>query len=114
MSRWLIITIAGIVIASAITIGVLFYLIRHNDKAEQDADALYLQQKADILNAAVQDGVGSSSATMASAALVGSANASSGKVNGSTSALAGVIARQKALLKSLKDKYASEKAKILS
>lgn len=114
MSRWAIITVSGIVIASAITIVVLFYLIRHNDKAEQEADAMYLQQKADILNAAVQSGIGSSGSTLASAALVSSANASSGKVNSSTSALAGVIARQKALLKTLRDKYAAEKARILS
>jgi hypothetical protein len=114
MSRWLIITIAGIVIASAITIAVLFYLIQRNDKAEQDADALYLQQKADILNNAVQSGIGSSGSTMASAALVGSANVSSDKVNTSTSALAGVISRQKALLKTLRDRYATEKNKILS
>lgn len=114
MSRWLIITIAGIVIASAITIAVLFYLIRHNDKAEKDADALYLKQKADILNAAVQSGIGSSGSTTASAALVGSVNATGVKVNSSTSALAGVVARQKALLKTLRDKYAAEKARILS
>ncbi|AGE53483.1 hypothetical protein ATCVGM07011_290R [Acanthocystis turfacea Chlorella virus GM0701.1] len=114
MSRWAIITVSGIVIASAMVIAVLFYLIQHNDKAEKEADALYLQQKADLLKTAVESGIGSSASTAASSALVGTVKSSSDKVNGSTSALAGVISRQKALLKTVRDKYSTEKARILS
>lgn len=114
MTRWAMITVSGIVIASALVIGVLFYLIQHNDKAEKEADALYLQQKADLLKTAVESGIGSSATTTASSALVGTVKSSSDKVNNSTSALAGVISRQKALLKTIRDKYSSEKARTLS
>ena len=114
MSRWLIVTVAGVVIAAAVTIVVMFFLIKKNEQEEKVADKLYLEQKSDLLNAAVKSNIDTSKSTTGAGALLEAANTTQTKVNKSTSALAGVVARQKSLLKSLKDKYASEKSKILS
>ncbi|NBV84388.1 hypothetical protein EBR57_09770 [bacterium] len=113
MSRWLVITVSGIVIAAAITIVIMFYLIKKNEKAEQDADKLYLEQKADILSAALKTNLGSSDSTAGASALLDAANKTRAKVDSSTTALAGVVARQKSLLQTLKNKYAAEKARVL-
>ena len=114
MSRWLIITISGIIISAAITIGVMFFLIKKNEKEEKEADKMYLEQKANLLNAAVKSNLNASKSTAGASALLDEVNTTQTTVNKSTSALAGVVARQKSLLQTIKDKYAEEKKKILS
>ena len=114
MSRWLVITISGIIIAAAITIAIMFFLIKKNEKEEKEADKMYLEQKANLLNAAVKSNLNASKSTAGASALLDEVNNTQTTVNKSTSALAGVVARQKSLLQTVKDKYAAEKKKILS
>jgi Kef-type K+ transport system membrane component KefB len=115
MSRWIIITIAAIVIASVLTIGLVVFLLRKSDEEERAADEMYLKQKQNLLKLAVTtklqqgDGVVQS----ASGDILKRVNDTGATVDKSNSKLADLISRQKATIAAIKQKYEAEKNKLL-
>lgn len=116
MSRWMIITLSAIFITCAIVIGVLIFMMKKLEKEENEADKLYLQQKADLLKSAVASNLsdGSNVIREGSGRLLKDAMATKEDVKRENSKLGDIISRQKKLLSSLKNKYAEAKKKIFS
>lgn len=116
MSRWLVITLSAILITSAIVIGVLVFLMKKMEKEEDEADKLYLQQKADLLQSAVSANLsdGSNVLRERSDELLKDAVATKNKVGKENSKLGDIISKQKKLLSSLRNKYSEAKKKIFS
>jgi hypothetical protein len=116
MSRWVVITISAIVIASAMTIGLVYFLLKNSDTEERAADEIYLKQKKDLLKLAVDKNMNDSTGILQvqSGNILKGVDTTGRTVGKSNSKLAGLIARQKAAIAELKKKYTSEKNKIKS
>jgi hypothetical protein len=116
MSRWLVITIAAIVIASALTIGLVYMLLKNSERDEKAADDEYLKQKGDLLKIAVDSKMkdDSSVVRVQSGNVLKNVDSTKKVVSKSNSMLATVIAKQKAMIESLKKKYSEEKNKLNS
>jgi len=115
MSRWVIITIAAIVIASVLTIGLVVFLLRKSDEEERAADEMYLKQKQNLLKLAVTTKLqqGDGIVQTASGDILQRVNDTGATVDKSNSKLADLISRQKATLAAIKQKYEAEKNKLL-
>lgn len=116
MSRWLVITLAGVFITAAITIGVLIFLMKKMEKEEDEADRLYLQQKADLLKNAVAANLKDSSGLGQKFAnqTLKSVNDTKDTVLSSTSKLNDIVLKQKSYLQDLKNRYSQETKKIFA
>ena len=115
MSRWVIITIAAIVIASVLTIGLVVFLLRKSDEEERAADEIYLKQKQNLLKIAVDTKLqqGDGIVQTASGDILKRVNDTGAAVDKSNSKLADLISRQKATVDALTQKYEAEKNKLL-
>jgi hypothetical protein len=114
MSRWLIITISAIVIASVFTIGLVYFLLKNSDKEERAADEVYLRQKKDLLKLAVDKNMNDNTGILQvqSGNILKQVDATGRTVGKSNSKLAGLISEQKAAIAALKNKYETENNEI--
>jgi len=114
MSRWLVITIAAVVITVAlIAIGLIFFLKR-TEVDDRAADEIFLKQKQDLLKLAINKQLqGDTNVVKAeSAKITAQASAVDSAVNKSNSKLGVLIAKQQSAIANLKKKYAEEMKKI--
>jgi hypothetical protein len=114
MSRWLVITIAAVVITVAlIAIGLIFFLKR-TEVDDRAADEIFLKQKQDLLKLAINKQLqGDANAVkVESAKITAQASSVDSAVNTSNSKLGGLIAKQRLAIENLKKKYAEEMRKI--
>ena len=113
-SRWFIITLSAIIIASSLVIGITYFLLKKSDEEEQIADEIYLRSKTSMLKSAVDKNLQATDGIVntQSGKLLASVNSSQKTVKQSTSRLAGLISRQKAAIESLKKRFNSEKSKL--
>lgn len=114
MSRWLVITISAIVIASVLTIGFVVLLLRKSDEEERAADEMYLKQKQNLLKLAINTKLqqGDGIVQTASGDILQQVNDTGAIVDKSNSKLANIIARNKAMIAAIKQKYEAEKNKL--
>ncbi|AGE50825.1 hypothetical protein PBCVCVB1_388R [Paramecium bursaria Chlorella virus CVB-1] len=114
VSRWVIITLSAIIIASALVIGITYFLLKKSDEEERAADEIYLRSKASMLKAAVDNSMQTNSEYInaQSGKILENVNSSNKTVQRSTSKLSGLIARQKAAIAELKKKYLAESGKL--
>jgi flagellar basal body-associated protein FliL len=114
VSRWVIITLSAIIIASALVIGITYFLLKKSDEEERAADEVYLRSKTSMLKAAVDNTIQDNSRyiNVQSSKILENVNSSNNTVQKSTSKLSGLIARQKAAIAELKKKYMTERKMI--
>jgi len=111
VSRWVIITLSAVIIASALVIGLTYFLLKKSDEEERAADEVYLRSKTSMLKAAVDNTIQDNSRYInaQSSKILENVNSSNNTVQKSTSKLSGLIARQKAAIAELKKKYMTER-----
>ena len=114
VSRWVIITLSAIIIASALVIGITYFLLKKSDEEERSADEVYLRSKASMLKVAVDNNIQANSkyVDVQSSRILENVNSSNKTVQKSTSKLSGLIARQKAAIAELKKRYTAENGKL--
>lgn len=116
VSRWLIITLSAIAIVSALVIVIAYTLLKKSDEDERAADEVYLRSKASLLKLAVDKNMNANSGVLNGqiGKILNSANSTNKIVQQSTNNLEGLIARQKAAIESIKERYRAEKVKMLN
>lgn len=116
VSSWLIVTLSATVISSALVIAIVYVLLKNSEKEERAADEVYLRQKQDLLKLAVDDNLKGSTGVLQvqSGNILKNANDAKSSSTRYISKLAGLIARQKAAIRSMKQKYDEERRKLKS
>jgi hypothetical protein len=114
MSRWLVITIASLVITVALIVIGLIFFFKRSEVDDRAADEIFLKQKQDLLKLAVNKQLqGDANAVkVESSKIISQASAVDNAVNTSNSKLGGLIAKQRLAIENLKKKYAEEMRKI--
>jgi hypothetical protein len=114
MSRWLVITIASIVITVSLIAVSLIFFFKRSEVDDRAADEIFLRQKEGLLKLAINKQLqGDADAVkVESAKITAQASVVDSAVNKSNSKLGVLIAKQQSAIANLKKKYAEEMKKI--
>ena len=112
MSKWVIITVAMVLITVGLIVGALIYLLKKNDADEDAADELFLRDKSALLNNAVTEQLKSGVVAVEGSKVLVDSKASQQAVGKSNSALAAALATKQKVIDDLKRKYQQELSKI--
>ncbi|AGE58743.1 hypothetical protein FK949_gp178 [Paramecium bursaria Chlorella virus NYs1] len=114
VSKWMIITIAAIVIAVSITIAVVITILKNMNKDEKINDEIFLKQKEALLRSAIDQKLDSATnvVTVESSKILNIVDDGTKTANKGNDALTKQIRNQQKTIDTLKQKYANEMKKI--
>lgn len=112
MSKWVIITVATVLITVGLVVGALIYLLKKNDADEDAADELFLRDKSALLNNAVTEQLKSGVVAVEGDKVLLATKASQQVIDRSNSTLAAALASKQKVIDDLKRKYQQELSKI--
>ena len=112
MSKWMIITIAMIVVTIGIIFGALVYLLKKNEAEEDDADEQFLKSKVALLNKSVEEQLKSGIVSKEGQKIVAGTKATQQIINQSNATLAAELVAKQKIIDDLKSKYQQEMSKI--
>ena len=112
MSKWVIITVAMVLITVGLIVGALIYLLKKNEADEDAADELFLRDKSALLNNAVTEQLKSGVMAVEGNKVLADSKVSRQIVGQSNSTLAAALALKQKTIDDLKKKYQQEISKI--
>ena len=112
MSKWVIITVAMVLITVGLIVGALIYLLKKNEVDEDAADELFLRNKSALLNNAVNEQLKTGVVAVEGNKVLADSKASQQIVGQSNSTLAAALALKQKAIDDLKKKYQKEISKI--
>jgi uncharacterized membrane-anchored protein YhcB (DUF1043 family) len=112
MSKWVIITIAMVIITTGIIFGALIYLLKKNQADEDAADEIFLRSKSALLNNSIADQLKTGVVAVEGGKVLASSKVTQTAVAQSNSNLAAALATKQKIINDLKRKYQQELSKI--
>ncbi|AGE54244.1 hypothetical protein PBCVNY2B_453R [Paramecium bursaria Chlorella virus NY2B] len=114
VSKWIVITIAAIVVAVSITIAVIILVLKNMNKEEKVNDELFLKQKEALLRSAIDQKLDSATnvVSVESSKILNIVDDGTKTANKGNDALTKQIRNQQKTIDTLKQKYANEMKKI--
>ncbi|AAC96688.1 hypothetical protein PBCV1_A320R [Paramecium bursaria Chlorella virus 1] len=114
VSKWVIITIAAILVAVSVTIAAIIIILKRMNKEEKVNDEIFLKQKEELLRRAIDqklDGV-SNVVNVESSKILNMVNDGTKKASTSNDLMQKQISSQQKTIETLKRKYTAEMNKI--
>jgi hypothetical protein len=112
MSKWVIITVAMVLVTVGIIFAALIYLLKKNEADEDAADELFLRNKSALLNIAVAEQLKTGVVAAEGNKVLAGSKASQQAVGQSNSKIAAALASKQKVIDDLKRKYQQELSKI--
>jgi flagellar basal body-associated protein FliL len=112
MSKWVIITIAMVVVTVGIIFGALVYLLKKNQAEEDAADELFLRSKTALLNNVVSEQLKTGVVAVEGKKVLANSKISQQTIAQSNSAIAAALAAKQKVINDLKRAYQVELSKI--
>lgn len=112
MSKWIVITVAMVLITVGLIVGALIYLLKKNQAEEDAADELFLKSKSALLNNAVSEQLKQGVVATEGSKVLASSKVTQAAVAQSNSTLATALAAKQKVIDDLKMKYRNEMSKL--
>jgi len=112
MSKWVIITIAMVIITTGVIFGALVYLLKKNQAEEDAADELYLRSKSALLNNSITEQLKKGVVAVEGNKVLANSKVSQQTIAQSNSTLAAALAAKQKVINDLKRAYQVELSKI--
>ncbi|AGE51501.1 hypothetical protein PBCVCviKI_344R [Paramecium bursaria Chlorella virus CviKI] len=116
VSKWVIITIAAVLVAVSVTIAAIIIILKRMNKDEKVNDEIFLKQKEELLRRAIDQKLDGDSniVNVESSKILNIVNDGTQKASSSNDLLQKQISNQQKTIANLKKNYATELKKITS